>query len=150
MDSVVLGSLAGDYVAPHSQADEIRHHPAAGEVAASTVIVTAQISKPPHDAAFHGHCGRADRIGADVLVNRRADEIRNDAHGIGRRSDQSHVTGMANIRTVWKQLMFKLFQHAIRGARLLRQILRKQLVHRARFHLGEHAFFFDVVEILSQ
>src|ERR1700728_595953 len=85
--SFLLYAIARDGVAGQLEADEVRHHAAAGEVAASLIVVASQVGKPANRSPLHGDASGTDRIGADILVKRRADEIRNDADRTRRRGD---------------------------------------------------------------
>ena len=69
-DAVVLRLVMRDRITADLQADEVGHHAATGEVSARLRIVATQIGEPAHDAPLEGNGGGADRVSADVLVER--------------------------------------------------------------------------------
>src|ERR1035438_4058255 len=87
LNSVMLCPVARNAVPCQLDTDEVRHHAAAGEVPAGILVIASQVGKPPHRAALHGYGSRANRIRPYILVERGADEIRNNADGTGRWSD---------------------------------------------------------------
>src|SRR5208283_568742 len=84
VDSVVLAVVAGDGVAPEFECDEVRHHAAAGEIAAGVFAVAAEVGEPAYYPPLHGNRRRADGICAYVLIDGRTDEVGDNTHGIRR------------------------------------------------------------------
>src|SRR5208337_3345398 len=145
VDSVVLAVVAGDGVAPEFECDEVRHHAAAGEIAAGVFAVAAEVGEPAYYPPLHGNRRRADGICAYVLIDGRTDEVGDNTHGIRRRSDEPHVAGMADIGAIGKQFVLEFIQHGVWRTWLLRQRLHEKPVRHAWFDVRKYALLFDVV-----
>src|ERR1039458_6390029 len=87
LNSILLYPVARNRIPRQLEPNEVRHHAAAGEVTSSLLVVAGQVGKPAHSASFHGHGSGSDGVSADILVESRANEIRNDADRIGRWSN---------------------------------------------------------------
>src|SRR5450755_1798718 len=105
LNSILLYAVARDRVPRQFQPDEVRHHAAAREIAASLLVIASQVGKPAHGAPLHGHGSRTNRVGSDILIEGGADEIGNDSDGIGRWRDQPHVTWVPDMRAIGKKFL---------------------------------------------
>src|SRR5581483_1363416 len=150
LDSIVLCTIMGHGIATDFQADEVRHHAAAGEIAARLVVVAAEISQPTNHASFHGNRRGSDRICADVLIESRANEVSNNTDGVRRGSDQTHVSGMADVGAVGKQLLLQLRKDGICRTRILWQRLRKKTVDDMRLRVGEYSLVLEMLEVVGE
>src|SRR5579862_1325921 len=106
LNAIMLCLIACYRVASYFEPDEVSHHSTAGEIASCAWVVTAKISQPAHNAALHRYRGGTDRVRTYVLIDRRADKIRNNADRIGGRCNQAHVAGMPDIGAIRKQFLF--------------------------------------------
>src|SRR6202167_6870991 len=149
LNSIVLYPILRHAVPSQLETDEVSHHPAAGKVPSSLVVVADHVGKPFHRLPLHGHSRWTDRVSTNILVKRRTDEIRNDANGIGRRSNQPHVTWMSDMRAIRKKRFFKFLENRLGSARFHRQRLVKELRQFTWLHVRKHRLFFDVLQILS-
>src|SRR5437763_6730895 len=132
------------------QADKVGHHAAAGKVAAGSFAVTGEVGQPADGPALHRYSRGTDGVGADVLVESRADEVTDDAVGIGRGGDQSHVAGMSNMRAVGKQLLFEFLQDVAGLRWFLWQRLVEEAMESAGLDIREHRAAFNVFQIVGQ
>jgi hypothetical protein len=83
----VLCDVKRHGIASYFQSDEVGHHSAAREIATGFRAIAAKVREPAHYAALHRHRGWANSVRSDVLIEGRADEVRNDTHWVGRRCD---------------------------------------------------------------
>src|SRR6516165_5425962 len=107
----MLRPVARSPVTSQLQPDEVRHGATARQVSARLLTVTDEAGEPAHCSALHCHCGGADGVGADVLVEGRADEVAQNSHQIRRRRDEAEIARMAYVRAIGQELSLEFIKH---------------------------------------
>src|SRR5215472_2585977 len=132
------------------QPDEVRHGATARQVSARLLAVTDEIGEPAHRPALYCHCGGADGVGSDVLVEGRANEVAQDSHQIRRRRDEAEITRMAYVRAVGEELSLEFVKHRVRRHPGLRQRLVEQPVENRGLHARKYRPLLDPFQVVGQ
>src|SRR4030095_2732141 len=117
----MLCRVIGHKVPPELCRNQVCQRAATCKIAAGLLAESDQIAKPTDNASLDLCSGGTDHITADILIQSGCDEVGQNADGCGRRRYEAKIAGMADVHTVWKQLLLQFTQNSLRCRSLLRQ-----------------------------
>jgi hypothetical protein len=113
VNAIVLRAITRCPVARQFEADEIRHHAAAGEIATGGRTIAHKVGEPADSAAFDGDSGGANGVGAEVLVEDRTEEVSDYTNRVRRGRDEAHIARMTHVRAIGKEFCLDFGEHGV-------------------------------------
>ena len=146
----MLGGISRHRVTGELEAEVVGHHAAAGQVAPGLGTEADQVVEPAQHSLLHGDRRRPDGVFAEVLVERRGDEVAEGPDRQRRRGDQPEVAGVVDVCAVRQQPASQLAQDLPGVHRPAWRRLVEEPLELGGLDVGKQRPVLDTVEVIGQ